>query len=180
MVSSTFSVERVIGCRWTARSSFGNWWTYLWIVFPIFGIRMSSPDKWNMWLLITVQAERGMEKHVVGEKTHQSHCGWGHRGAQTGSFSSQSSWLPPLAASWTVAVETSTATCREDTECHLPILANKAQYSHLLVGKYYRLTFSCQSSCKDSWSCLSAEPSPCSVQSQIWPALTFRHSERRN
>lgn len=45
MVSSTFSVERVIGCRWTARSSLGNWCTYLWMVLPIFGIRMSSPNK---------------------------------------------------------------------------------------------------------------------------------------
>lgn len=44
-VSSTFSVERVMGCRWTARSSLGNWCTYLWMVFPILGIRMSSPEK---------------------------------------------------------------------------------------------------------------------------------------
>lgn len=44
-------------------------------------------------------------------KTHQFHCGWGHRDAQRGSFSSRSSWSLPLAASWTVAVETLTATC---------------------------------------------------------------------
>ena len=43
MVSSTFSVERVIGCRCTDNSSLGNRWTYLWMVFPILGMRISSP-----------------------------------------------------------------------------------------------------------------------------------------
>lgn len=43
MVSSTFRVERVIGCRCTDSSSLGKRWTYLWMVFPILGMRMSSP-----------------------------------------------------------------------------------------------------------------------------------------
>lgn len=43
MVSSTFRVERVMGCRCTDSSNLGNRCTYLWMVLPIFGIRMSSP-----------------------------------------------------------------------------------------------------------------------------------------
>lgn len=43
MVSSTFRVERVIGWRCTDSSSLGKRWTYLWMVFPILGMRMSSP-----------------------------------------------------------------------------------------------------------------------------------------
>lgn len=40
-VNSTFRVERVIGCRCTDSSSLGKRWTYLWMVFPILGMRMS-------------------------------------------------------------------------------------------------------------------------------------------
>ena len=32
------SVDLVMGWMWETRSSLGNWCTYLWIVFPNFGI----------------------------------------------------------------------------------------------------------------------------------------------
>lgn len=51
MVSSTFRVERVMGCKWTARSSFGNWWTYLWMVLPIFGMRINSPERFKRQIM---------------------------------------------------------------------------------------------------------------------------------
>lgn len=49
IVSSTFRVDLVMGCKWTDSSSLGNRWTYLWIVFPILGIRISSPADGQYW-----------------------------------------------------------------------------------------------------------------------------------
>lgn len=110
------------------------------------------------------------QQQVVEQKTHQSHCGWDHTDVQRGSFSSQSFWSLPLAAFWTDAVETLTATWKTYQIGDL-LLAKSAW------KKYKRrLTFSCQSFCKDSWSCQTAEPSLCSAQSQKWLSSTDRHS----
>lgn len=43
MVSSTFNIDLVMGWMWVDNSSFGNWWTYLWMVLPSLGTRTSSP-----------------------------------------------------------------------------------------------------------------------------------------
>ena len=48
-----------------------------------------------------------------------------------------------------------------DTEHQRPASADKTKLELLWRGKSGRLTFSCRSSCRDSWSCRSVEPSPC-------------------
>ena len=43
MVRSTLKLDLVMGWMWVDSSNLGNWWTNLWSVLPIFGIRIISP-----------------------------------------------------------------------------------------------------------------------------------------